>query len=354
MSIVSDHQIVSVRSHSGVPVAQWLPDQIMSMKWTREKREASICDLVLPPVAGVEDLPTQWANTVEVWNDAGDERYWSGPIVDVGLDHQAMTIAAEDTSAWGSATRCPITKRWDAADPAEIAGQLWEAMIEFQGLQVAPVVRADPRGGRFDFSSSNADGDTEMVNAVIARLVDSCQLYWTVVAGTPILGPVSLDPVADLGEHDFVGDAFRLVRDGRQTRNDVLVRGADAVVQRRVEAGGMNLQTIKDINSMFGVSNLHRAAHQLVRYTGAVRDAITMPSGAVLAPDAPVTIGELVPSARFNVEAFGLLKTMELDQVAVTYSQGVSQVAIKLESVNDDLPELLTLRDDQPTAGAST
>ncbi|CAA0078269.1 Uncharacterised protein [Mycolicibacterium vanbaalenii] len=343
MGIVSDEQIVAIRTHTGVPVYQFRGDRIVQMEWTREQREVSTCDLVLPPVTGVDDLPTPWLHWVDVWNGDGDERYWSGPIVDVTLDHRAMTVAASDAATWAGGTRCPITKRWEAADPAQIAGELWDGMIEVQGLQTRPVVRFDPRGGRFDFASSNKDGQVEMLDQTIRRLVEVGQLHWTVVAGRPILGPAPFDSVAELGEHHFVGEnAFRLHRSGGQMFNDVMVRGADAVVTKRVEAGGLNRQTIKDIESMFGVSNLDRAAHQLVRYTGAVRDSITMPNGAVLAPDAPVTIGELIPSARFVVEAFGLLAVMELDQVSVTYSQGVSQVAVKLEAVNDDLPELLS------------
>lgn len=343
MGIVSDEQIVAIRTHSGVPVYQFRGDRISSMKWTREQREVSLCDLTLPPVAGVDDLPVPFLHWVDVWDGDGVERYWSGPIIDVGLDHDAMTVQAGDTAALAGRTRCPITKSWDAADPAEIAGELWAAMVEIQGLQVHITQRTDPRGDRFDFRSANKDGDVEMLDETINRLVETGQLRWTVVGGNPILGPAPFEAVAQLGEHHFVGNAFRLNRSGRQSYNDVVLRAADAVVQHRVEMGGLNLQFIKDIDDMFGVSNADRAVKQYTRYTAAIRDSITMPSGAVLADSAPVTISELVPSTRFVVEAFGLLATMELDQVAVTYSQGVSQVAVKLEAVNDELPELMSI-----------
>ena len=77
-----------------------------------------------------------------------------------------------------------------------------------------------------------------------------------------------------------------------------------------------------------------------------MRDQVTMPSGAVLHPEAPVMMNQLIPSARINIDAYGLLTTMEVQQVSVSRSDGRAQVAVKLESVNDDLPELLTIETD--------
>jgi len=68
-----------------------------------------------------------------------------------------------------------------------------------------------------------------------------------------------------------------------------------------------------------------------------------MPGGAVLHPEAPVGIDQLMPSARINVDAYGLLVTTEVQQVTVTAADGHAQVAVKLRAVDDDLPELLTV-----------
>jgi hypothetical protein len=65
----------------------------------------------------------------------------------------------------------------------------------------------------------------------------------------------------------------------------------------------------------------------------------------VLHPDAPVSLEELIPSARFNLAAYGLRVKQELESMSVTITAGKAQVGIKLESVvdKDDLPELAEL-----------
>jgi hypothetical protein len=168
-----------------------------------------------------------------------------------------------------------------------------------------------------------------------------------VVSGVPILGPAPLKPIAALGESDFINAGVQLVRDGSETFNDVLLRGADNIAHARVPLGGLSLQTTVNVDNMFGVSNATKAVGQYVRYTSKIRDAVTLPQGSVLHPDAPVHISSLIPSVRFNIEAFGLLTTMELEGVEVSCTSGSTTVAVKLESVNDDLPELMTLNDGQ-------
>ena len=94
------------------------------------------------------------------------------------------------------------------------------------------------------------------------------------------------------------------------------------------------------------MSNAARAAQQYAQYYGTMRDEVTMPEGAVLHPQAPVDIQELIPSARVNIAVEDLLTTMEVVQVTVSRSNGGdtrAQTAVKLASVNDDLPELVLL-----------
>ncbi|WP_243858115.1 hypothetical protein [Mycobacterium sp. DL440] len=293
----------------------------------------------MPPVDGYVRIPdlTPWLHWVDVWDGNQRDLYWSGPIQRVEQGRDWLSVSARDVSALGARTRCPLTKRWDSADPAEIASELWSSLIEHHGLNLRPISRNDPRGDRFEFS---CEADAKMTDEVMQELTD-LGLYWSVVAGIPLLGPVKTDAVSALSENDFLTD-LSVIRDGANTYNDVLLLAGDSKSRARVPMGGLNLQTIVRRDSMFGVSNADRAAVQAVRYSGAVRDAISVPQGAVLHPDAPVTIGQLVPSARLNVEAFGLLSTMELEGVTVSCTQGQSTVGVDLESVSpDDLPELL-------------
>lgn len=339
MPIIGE-QIISIRTVRGVQLYQFLADGYTSLRWTRTLRDTGALDLSVPTEAKYVQIPdlTPWLHWVDVWDGNQRDLHWSGPIQRVEQGRTWLTLAAGDVSALMSRTRCPLTKRWDSADPAEIATELWASMIEHHGLNLEPITRNAPRGDRFEFS---AQAEVKMTDEVIQELTD-LGLYWSVVAGIPLLGPVKPQPVAALGESDFLQGQLSVIRDGASTYNDVLLLAGDSKSRARVPMGGLNLQTIVKRDSMFGVSNADRAAVQAVRYSGAIRDAISVPRGAVLHPDAPVSIQQLVPSARMNVEAFGLLPTMELEGVTVSVSAGSASVGVDLESVPpDDLPELL-------------
>ena len=338
MTVISAEQIVSLRTASGKQLYQFLARDQQSMKWTREQRQVSVLDLQVPSVldSGQTFNITPWLHWIDVYDDQGRELYWSGPIQRVSAGRSQTSISARDHAALMTRTRCPLTKRWDAADPSEVAGEMWSAMIALHGLNIRPIERVDPRGDRFDFA---ATADETPMSVTIDKLVE-LGLHWTVIAGVPILGPAQLKPIAALSENDFIGGEFSIVRDGSESYNDVLLRGADNLARAIVPMGGLQLQTIVNIDNMFGVSNVDRAAKQYVRYTGAVKDTLVLSDGAVLHPDAPLDISQLVPSVRVTVEALGVLQLMELQNVNVG---GDGSVAITLSSVNDDLPELVEL-----------
>lgn len=338
-TVVSDRQIVSVHTVQGVQLFQFLPDDLIGLKWTREKHEVSICELVVPSSVGYNRLPelTPWLHWVSVWDESGEELYWTGPIQRIVADRDTMNIAARDASALMARTRCPLTKRWEAADPAEVAEEMWVSMIELHGLHTRAIVRRDPMGDRFDYQT---EADTKMVDDVMSELV-AVGLCWSVVSGTPLLGPAPTAPIAALGERDFVGGGLALIRDGSESYNDVLLRASDNLARAKVRMGGLNLQTTVTMDSMFGVSNAQRAVTQLARYSGSIHDAVSVPDGAALHPRAPVTIGQLIPSIRLVIDAYGMLTTMELARVTVECTQANTVIGLTLESVNDDLPELL-------------
>ncbi|ABD58528.1 hypothetical protein PBI_PIPEFISH_31 [Mycobacterium phage Pipefish] len=339
--IVSKDQIVSLHTFDGVQRYQFLPNQQFNLEWSRELRQVSTCNLGVPSTLDYNRLPdiVPWRDWISVFDSEGDELLWSGPILVVDADRGSMNISSRDVSNYLSRTRCPLTKAWDAADPATIAGELWRACIEFHGLQTAIIEKLDPLGDRFDYE---VEADMQMADQVIGDLV-GLGLRWTVSNGVPILGPVGLKPVAALGEEHFIGGGLRLTRDGSQMANDVLLRTADTNTARAIlPTGGLRLQSIVDRDSMFDISNAERAVQQYVRHTGKIQDTVTVPGGSVLHPDAPVSIDQLVPSARVTVEAFGLLTMMELTKVQVQATTGgEAKVSVDMAAVDDDLPELL-------------
>lgn len=343
------HQIASLHTITGVQLYQFLGNELIDMAWSRELRSVSRCEITVPTTLDYNRIPdlVPWQHWLSVWDNTGQQLYWTGPVQKIEANRESMTVSARDISALFSRTRCPLTKRWESSDPADIAAELVDAMAEHHNLGLSPVIRHDPLGDKFDYAVVS---DEQMLESVMDELVN-LGLYWSVVAGTPILGPMPRTAITSLGENDFVGGGISVVRDGSRFYNDVLLRSADSVSHARVPLGTLNLQTIVNIDSMFGVSNTDRAVKQYARYVSTIRDTVTLPDNSVLHPNAPVQIDQLIPSARVVVDAYGVLVLMQLTGVDVQYTSETSAVSIRLESVDDELPELIDIQDQGSLSG---
>lgn len=338
MPVVSEDLAVSLHTVDGVQLYQFPPTAFSTCRFTRVLRDASQLELRVPADGDVDRFPdvVPWLHWVSLWEQVGFSQrlVWTGPVQRRGVSRTGMALQARDSGAYLSRTRDPITKRWDAADPATIAEELWDAMIDLHGLKTRPIMRPDPEGDRFDF---HVTADEQMLDQTMSDLVQ-LGLRWSVVSGTPILGPLPLEPVATLGAEDFLGD-IELVRDGTASFNDILLRVPGEKVRAREPMHGQNLQTISTVDRVSGVSNARRAAQQYARHTAQIRDALTLPGATRLHPDAPVVLQELMPSTRFVVEALGVRALMELESVDVTVEKGDVAVSVSMESVIDK-PEL--------------
>lgn len=349
-TVIDDTQIVSIHTNTGTQLYQFLGNELIDLTWSRESRTPSRCEITIPPATDYHRIPDliPWQHWISVWDNTGQQMYWTGPIQKIAANRETMTISGRDLTSLNTRTRCPISKRWDATEPADIAAELVTAMTRHHGLRnAAPTIRHDPQGDRFDYQ---AIADERMLDALMDELVNF-GLHWTVVAGTPILGPQPSTPIAALNENDFVGGGISLVRDGRQYFNNVLLRSADSIAQARVPLGTIDLQTIVNIDSMFGVSNTDRAVKQYCRYVSTIRDTITIPDNAVLHPNAPVHISQLIPSTRMVVDAYGIQVLMQLTGVDVRCTPQAASVSIRLESVDDELPELVSLQQQNSISG---
>lgn len=327
--IVSPRQAVSLHTYSGIQLGQFLPEQQLSLSWGRELKQTSKCQLLVPFDETLLDTITPWLQWISVFDD-NDALLWQGPIQQPTANRNGITITALDPSSLAGATRVPITKRWDAADPATIAGELWKGVIDNHGLALKPVIRSDPEGSPFDYG---VQADTAMVDTKISELVN-LGLKWTVVAGTPLLGPAPLKPILTLSEDDFMGDpGIELTRDGSKTFNDVLLRAKDTISRQRRDMGGLNRQTIVNVDSLSGVSNADRAAAQYVQQYAGIRTVITLPKDVEFHPDASVGIEQLIPSTRFVIEAYGIRELIMLDSVTVECASGSVSVKGSFDSV---------------------
>ena len=333
------NQMVSLHTMSGVQLYQFPASEFQSLTWSRELGNVSRAEMSVP-TKSVDDI-TPWLHWMSVWDD--HDLLWTGPVQRATYNRDVTVITAQDCAALLSRTRVPLTKMWESTDPARIADELFNAMFEQQRQVGRVIVRQDPLNDPFNFETT---ADVQMLDAVIDDLV-GLGLTWSVVAGTVLLGPAPRTSIAGLGEDDFVNDSLSLVRDGTRLFTDVLLRAADDQTRARVNVGGLNLQTIVDVDSLFGVSNADRAARQYLRYCSRMREAVALDGTSQLHPLAPLTIESLVPSARVTVTAYGVTSLMEISAVEVAVSSNRTEVSIGLESVDDDPPELIKITDNQ-------
>lgn len=350
-----ERQVVSLHTFKGVQLYQFLGNSLMDVTWSRETSEVSRCEITVPSLLDADDRMPEivpWLHWVSVWDDTGQHLHWTGPIQKVSYTRRAMSISARDMGTLLSRTRCPMTKRWDIAWPSEIAREMFERMVELHGLSVNPIVLPVHPIQYDERYAYAAKADDKMLDAVIDELV-RLGLKWSVVSGVPILGRVSRTPIASLMETDFVGEGMTVIRDGAGFANDVLLRGGDSLSRARVEAGGLNIQSIVNIDNMFGVSNVDRAVKQHARYTSQFHDGVSLPQNAVLHPEAPVSIDQLIPTSRLIIDAYGLLLETELTGIDVSCSSDGSSVSIRVTGVNDEPTELSVVTQRGSISGAS-
>lgn len=351
--IISNPQVASLHTAKGVQLYQFTGNDLIEASWSRESSEVSRCKISIPSNIDFGEIPkiVSWLHWVSVWDAPTNELLWRGPVVEPRSNKQSMTLDCRDMMALLEATRCLLGKRWEAEAPEDIAAEMLERMIEHHGINCKPpVVQYDPDGDRFDYT---AVADEKMLDQVFEELVH-LGLQWTVVAGQPILGPQPRKAITALGEEDFVGGAgIELVQDGSNMFNDVLLRVADAKSYAKCEMGGLRRQKIYNVDALSAVSNADRAARQVARYSSRIRERIELPDDVVLHPEAPITIDQMKPTARVNVEAFGRIVPQELTGIDVTFTPQASAVRPRFAAVNDELPELIELQQQGAISGAA-
>lgn len=352
--VITDDQIVSLHTLTGMNIFQFTPNDYETLVWGREQNNASAMELDLPPLQGIDRLPdiAPWLHWLTIWDGGDSSVMWSGPIQKVTSSRKGMILNAKDHGAYLARTRAPTSKQWDKTDPALIAAELWQQMIETQGLKVMPIAATDPytggSGNRYDFTAIK---DDKMLDQMISDLVN-LGMVWTVLSGVPIIGPInSRIPVASLSDVDFTGlDDIQLTRDGSLTYNDILVKIEGNNVQVGTDYYGQRLQLLKTLNHLSDVSDATAAARAYLRHYGDARTILTMPGGVILHPNAAVTLDQLVPSARFIIETQGLRQRMQLTSMDVTRQAGES--SIKVTMISDEIPEELDTATDDKKASA--
>ena len=315
----------TIHTVDGRILGQFPCRSINGFTWGREDTEVSTCTLDVmtqydPDL--VEEL-RQWVHWVTLWHD--DVAVWTGPIQNIAISKQFTNISARDVATFMWRTRVPVTQTFRDTAPARIADPLWRAMLQLHEIRATPLVLPGVADDTFTIA---AVADSRMLHQLMDELV-KVGLHWTVVAGRPILGEFTRDPVVELAECDFLVELTRR-RDGTATFNDVRVQGQNWAQTAIADLAGLHLQTLVSMDDLFGAANIQRATVQYARDSARLRDELVVPPGASLHPQAPVTMDDLVPGKTFIVHTDTISQLMRLDQVTVAGSPDAFDVQVSL------------------------
>lgn len=320
-----DQVAVSVHTVDGRMVGDFSCKVITNFTWGREANEVSICDLTVATQGAPElvEAIRPWVHWITMWHD--ETPVWTGPIQGLTIGTEITQITARDPSTFMWRTRVPITRQWNETAPARIASDLWIAMFSLHRIRVTPHVLPGVADATFTLS---AKADAKMLHQLMDDLT-KVGLQWTVVAGRPVLGEFTREPIAELAACDFMVELERR-RDGSATFNDVRVQGQNWAQTAIVDLAGLHLQTLVSMDDLYGSSNIQRATQQYAKDSARIRDEIYIPPQATLHPEAPVTFNDLVPGKVFVVHGDTTSELMRLDQLTVMGSPDRFDVQVTL------------------------
>ena len=302
-----------------------------SFSWSRELNEISKLTLNAP-IQELSEIVTPWDHWISCWH--GNTLQWYGVVVDPIRSRTSMQIEAMDVSRYMWETRTLTTRQWTQMDVAPIAADMWREMLALRRHNAEPIVLPSRTESRFDLA---VKADLKMLHQEMSELA-KLGLRWTVVQGRPILGNQPAAPAAEL-EECHMAEGIQIRRSGRGVKTDIRVQGKNGAHTERQELGGLILQGIVNLDDLFGVTNIQRAAADYVKRTARIRDELVEPSSSTLTADAPVELDMLVPGINLSVSALGLRTVLRIDQVQVSGSESGTDVALTL-STPDNLSEL--------------
>ena len=285
------------------------------------------------------------ADTVEPWLHAlnvfyDDEPAWSGIITGSTLTSGTMEVEAADLSAFWKRRRVPSARRFDQVDASHIMAQMVvDAMGVADPLRVKETLIEYPSRV---WAVVDVTANSMMVEEVIDDLVDA-GLTWTVHAGRLLIGPGPERHTTATLTDVHLGDGVKVEKDGRDVATDVLVVGKGVWAQAGLDGDRVVIQDIVKMDSLTTVQECQEAAKRELARRALAPRALTLPSGVALSPDAPVSLGELIPGVRVPVSSAQTGATlgadMTLEKLSVKGDDGGVAVSVELGPVGISVEE---------------
>ena len=283
-------------------------DQITSVSWERRLDDISTCAITAakrgadPGCCSRVAYAEPWAHEVSVYRDGA--LVWQGPLITATESRTSFTLAASDVLAWTQKRVNHDAYNWENA-PVDV-GAATEHLIRDAYNQDDPGVldwavyaRTGTTTGR------KAEAGTKVVWDELSDLarygVDLTTVGRRIVCYAEQQDVPSTRGRMVLGEDAFLAE-LDVSRDGT-----ALATAAVAVGQGVIgRAGGLVppyglVTAVSDNQQVTNQSTATRIARQIVAAGAIPPTVIVVPDQARLAPDAPVSIGQLVCGRRFDL-----------------------------------------------------
>ena len=315
---------------------------LSSVSWGREKNNVSKATVstVMPPA--IAQLLEPWIHLLTI--ERGDELVWEGIVLRVEARRNLVTIEASDGALMFSRRRVPHGRVWRQHDASQVMRTHVEDGLGYKdptGL-VESIVEHPSRL----WVTASYDAAECMVDDVVDDLVGQ-GLSWCVSAGRLLIGPVAAQYTTAQLSDAHLDARMTIVKDGSEVVTDALVTGKGVWGQYLDKDSPLGLvQAIESADGAVRSAECFMQAKRLVDDAGATPRRLTIPSGSRLLPDAPVSLGELIPGVQVPVSSrqTGVLMSslMQLTSLDVTADSGGENIQVTLEetTVTGDVPEL--------------
>lgn len=313
------------------------------VEWGRVLDDTSEAVVTLPgddpECCGATKDVHAWCNDLSIYRDS--ELVWQGPVVRITSSADQTVVTARDVTAW--LARRLVHHLLDftasgrgAADLAVIA----EAII------TDALADDDPGILPYLLTLTSGVADERLIEPETAYAADELRelarigLDFTALGRRIILaGAAPLARLGTLTDEHFV-PAPTVIEDGLSAVTRAVVHGTGVTAA----AGGAGacglLEHLAKEDQIVGQEAAQAEADALVAAGYPTPLILDVPDGARLAPDAPVTIADLVPGVIVPVTVADLCRPVAADlrltRLAVTYDAGGEEVKVTLAPVGVD------------------
>lgn len=307
------------------------PD-LLDVAWTRVLDDTSQATATLastdPACCAQLGHIRAWRHRLDIWR--GETLTWSGPIISPEWTTASTAVTAVDVLGWLDRRVPHVPRRFTDADLADIAAWLIRDGYapDDPGHTVRIMAPSRVRGDREYHRDIGQTGDH------LRDLADT-GLDYTAVAGQILLLPEDWSArVGALSDDDFP-DGLEVVEDGAALATRWIVHGADDV---RAETGGHHqyyglLEQAVEETSILDTRSALSAARSRLRASIPVPVWIDS-SATTLAPDAPVSVTDLVPGWCLDITTRRtcreLRQSMKIVGVRVQDSAQGEQISVQL------------------------